>query len=89
MSKSSVPCKRAMRSLGLSWDGIRPKHGILLGRMSTGVERACCEHHRPWYVGFLVSRPPVSGLVARVLLLDLIWTLRCGPVRTAGERSPA
>ena len=26
-----------MRSLELSWDGIRPKHGILLGRMSTGI----------------------------------------------------
>ena len=47
MSKSSVPCKRAMRSLGLSWDGIRPKHGIILGRMSTGVGRACCEARFP------------------------------------------
>src|SRR5256885_2849647 len=35
MSKSSVPCKRAMRSSGLSWEGIRPKLGIILDRKST------------------------------------------------------
>jgi hypothetical protein len=28
MSKSSVPCKRAMRSSGLFWEGIRPKHDL-------------------------------------------------------------
>ncbi len=37
MSKSSVPCKRAMRSSGFSWEGIRPKYFIVLGRMSTGI----------------------------------------------------
>src|SRR5690349_5079492 len=53
MSKSSVPCKRAMRSRGLSWDGIRPKDGTLLGRMSTGAGRACRGAGR---YGHLVAR---------------------------------
>src|SRR5215471_1431511 len=84
MSKSSVPCKRAMRSFGLSWDGIRPKHGIILGRMSTGIGSSVGHGYAPVAAEARFAQP------ANLLVLQLFAVrsqLPFEPVAPSHKRS--